>query len=70
MIVFPDIELQNGKCVNLVRGLMDQPVVYKDSPMKTAKRFEAEGAEWLHIIDLDAVDRREADNTDLGAIEV
>ncbi|MEM7427297.1 MAG: 1-(5-phosphoribosyl)-5-[(5-phosphoribosylamino)methylideneamino] imidazole-4-carboxamide isomerase [Pseudomonadota bacterium] len=65
MIVFPDIELQNGKCVNLVRGQMDKPVVYEDDPVKTAKRFEAEGAEWLHVIDLDAVDRRDKDNTDL-----
>ncbi len=56
MIIYPDIELQNGKCVNLVRGQMDQPVVYDVDPLEAAKQFAAQGAEWLHVIDLDAVD--------------
>ncbi len=56
MIIYPDIELQNGKCVNLVRGQMDQPVVYDVDPLEAARKFAAEGAEWLHVIDLDAVD--------------
>lgn len=55
MIVFPDIEIQNGKCVNLVRGQMDKPVVYDRAPMDAAMWFDGDGAEFLHIIDLDAV---------------
>ncbi len=65
MIIFPDIELQAGKCVNLMRGQMDQPVIYDADPIKAAQKFQEQGAEWLHVVDLDAVDRREADNTDL-----
>ncbi len=67
MIIFPDIELQKGKCVNLVRGQMDQPVVYDVDPVETAKKFAAEGAEWLHVLDLDAVAQQ--DRTNAGLIE-
>ncbi len=62
MIVFPDIELQQGKCVNLVRGQMDQPVVYDTDPIEAAKNFAAAGAEWLHVVDLDAVASKEENN--------
>lgn len=55
MIVFPDIEIQGGKCVNLVRGQMDKPVVYDRAPMDAAMWFDGDGAEFLHVIDLDAV---------------
>ena len=62
MLIIPDIELQNGKCVNLVRGQMDQPVVYDKDPVQAAIDFQNEGAQWLHVIDLDAVGLRENDN--------
>ncbi len=65
MIIFPDFELQNGKCVNLVRGQMDDAVVYDVDPVETAELFQAQGAEWLHIVDLDAADRGEEDNSEL-----
>ncbi len=65
MIIFPDIELQNGKCVNLVRGQMDKPVVYDKDPVQAAVDFQNGGAQWLHIIDLDAVGLREDDNHQL-----
>ncbi len=65
MLVLPDIELQNGKCVNLVRGQMDQPVVYDADPIEAAKKFAAEGAEWLHVVDLDAVAQKAETNADL-----
>ena len=55
MIIYPDIEIQGGKCVNLLRGQMDQPKVYDVTPLQAAKNFESQGAEWLHIVDLDAV---------------
>ncbi|MGI9464799.1 MAG: HisA/HisF-related TIM barrel protein, partial [Aestuariivirgaceae bacterium] len=55
MIVYPDVELQNGRCVNLVRGQMDVPVVYDVDPVDAACDFAAQGAEWLHVVDLDAV---------------
>ena len=65
MIVFPDIELQAGRCVNLVRGQMDRPVVYQVDPLETAKKLAAEGAEWLHVVDLDAVAQKAANNAAL-----
>ncbi|MEM7169112.1 MAG: 1-(5-phosphoribosyl)-5-[(5-phosphoribosylamino)methylideneamino] imidazole-4-carboxamide isomerase [Pseudomonadota bacterium] len=63
MIIFPDIELQNGKCVNLVRGQMDRPVVYDVDPVEAAKGFASDGAEWLHVVDLDAVAQNETNNS-------
>lgn len=64
MIIYPDIELQNGRCVNLWRGQMDEPVVYKADPLESSIEFAHEGAEWLHVVDLDAV-FGEGDNADL-----
>jgi len=55
MIIYPDIELRKGRCVNLERGRMDAPVVYDVDPVGAACDFSAQGAEWLHVVDLDAV---------------
>ena len=55
MIVYPDIELKDGKCVNLLRGQQNDPVVYDADPVEAACKFVAQGAEWLHVVDLDAV---------------
>ena len=64
MIIYPDIELQNGRCVNLLRGQMDEPVVYRADPLQSSIEFAHSGAEWLHVVDLDAV-FGEGDNADL-----
>ncbi len=53
MIVIPAIDLKEGKCVRLLQGRMDDATVYSDNPAETARRWEAEGAELLHIVDLD-----------------
>ena len=55
MIIYPDIELQKGRCVNLERGRMEAPVVYDVDPIEAACEFARQGAEWLHVVDLDAV---------------
>ncbi|MGF1631449.1 MAG: HisA/HisF-related TIM barrel protein [Kiloniellaceae bacterium] len=55
MIIYPDIELRKGRCVNLRRGRMDAPVVYDVEPLDAARDFARQGAEWLHVVDLDAV---------------
>jgi phosphoribosylformimino-5-aminoimidazole carboxamide ribotide isomerase len=55
MIVYPYIALRGGRCVNLVRGRIDEPVTYDADPLETAKAFTQAGAEWLHVVDLDAV---------------
>lgn len=53
MIVIPAIDLKEGKCVRLPQGRMEDATVYSDNPEDTAKRWVAEGAELLHIVDLD-----------------
>ena len=55
MIIYPDIELQKGRCVNLRRGRADAPIVYDIDPVEAARGFAGQGAEWLHVVDLDAV---------------
>ncbi|WP_456488848.1 1-(5-phosphoribosyl)-5-[(5-phosphoribosylamino)methylideneamino]imidazole-4-carboxamide isomerase [Caminibacter pacificus] len=52
MIIFPAIDLKDGKAVRLTKGLMESAKVYSDEPWELAKRFEDMGAEWLHIVDL------------------
>ncbi len=53
MIVIPAIDLKEGKCVRLLQGRAEDATVYSDNPEDTAKRWVAEGAELLHIVDLD-----------------
>jgi len=54
MIVIPAIDLRAGKCVRLTEGRKDQSTIYNADPLATAERFAGAGAEWLHIVDLDA----------------
>jgi len=52
-LVIPAIDLKEGRCVRLRRGRMDEATVYGDDPAAQAKAFEAAGAEWIHVVDLD-----------------
>jgi len=54
MILLPAIDIRDGRCVRLVQGDYAQETVYDEEPVSVAKRYEAEGAEWLHVVDLDA----------------
>lgn len=56
MIVIPAIELQNGKCVSLHRGRIEEPQIWHVDPVETARAFAEAGASWLHITDFDAID--------------
>jgi phosphoribosylformimino-5-aminoimidazole carboxamide ribotide isomerase len=51
--VFPAIDLRGGRCVRLTQGAFDQETVYGDDPVAMARRWEAAGARWLHVVDLD-----------------
>jgi phosphoribosylformimino-5-aminoimidazole carboxamide ribotide isomerase len=53
MILYPAIDLKDGRCVRLVRGDMDQATVFSDDPAGQAGAFREAGAPWLHIVDLD-----------------
>lgn len=52
MLIIPAIDLKEGKCVRLQQGLMDKATVYSDDPGTTAKHWESQGAELLHVVDL------------------
>ena len=53
MIVIPAIDLRDGKCVRLIQGQYDQQITYGDDPAEQARAFAADGAQWLHVVDLD-----------------
>src|SRR4029453_1188479 len=52
MLLFPAIDLKDGKCVRLLRGDMAKATVFNDSPAAQAKAFAQAGCEWLHLGDL------------------
>lgn len=52
MILFPAIDLKDGKCVRLTRGDMNASTIYNEDPVAQAKSFEAAGFKWLHLVDL------------------
>jgi phosphoribosylformimino-5-aminoimidazole carboxamide ribotide isomerase len=53
MVIFPAIDLKDGQCVRLMQGDMDRVTVYGSDPGAMARRWQDEGAEWLHVVDLD-----------------
>ena len=53
MYLLPAIDLRGGKVVRLYKGDYNQQTTYGDDPLETAKSFEAAGASWLHLVDLD-----------------
>jgi phosphoribosylformimino-5-aminoimidazole carboxamide ribotide isomerase len=62
MVIYPAIDVKNGKCVRLVQGQFDDETVYSDHPVEMAKKFEQLGAEYLHVIDLDGARLGEPQN--------
>ena len=53
MLVLPAVDIRGGRCVRLVQGAADQERVYGDDPAAAARRWEAAGASWMHVVDLD-----------------
>lgn len=66
MIIYPAIDLRNGKCVRLYKGQFDQETIYHNEPHSVAAKFIAEGAAWLHIVDLDGA--KDSANNQAGLI--
>jgi phosphoribosylformimino-5-aminoimidazole carboxamide ribotide isomerase len=52
--LFPAIDLRHGRCVRLERGEAERETVYGTDPFAVAQEFAAAGAEWVHVVDLDA----------------
>jgi phosphoribosylformimino-5-aminoimidazole carboxamide ribotide isomerase len=53
MIVFPAIDILGGRAVRLAQGDYDRVTVYNESPLAQALEFAEQGAEWVHVVDLD-----------------
>src|SRR5690606_10287661 len=53
MKLFPAIDIKNGQCVRLRQGSFRDVLVYSDIPLKIAKEWEASGASFIHVVDLD-----------------
>jgi phosphoribosylformimino-5-aminoimidazole carboxamide ribotide isomerase len=53
MFVIPAIDLKDGKCVRLKQGRAEEVTIYSDDPVAMAKRWESEGADVIHVVDLD-----------------
>ena len=53
MIVFPAIDLRQGKCVRLRQGRLEAETVFSDDPVAMAEHWASQGAEWLHVVNLD-----------------
>ena len=67
MIIFPAIDIRGGKCVRLFKGDFQQETVFSDSPADMARKWQAQGAEYLHLVDLDGALAGSSQN--LAAIE-
>jgi len=67
MKIIPAIDLIDGTCVRLTRGDYATSAKVADDPVKAAKSFEAQGAEWLHMVDLDGAKAGHPVNADVIA---
>src|SRR5689334_16555277 len=53
MIIYPAIDIIDGKCVRLVQGKFDQVSIYGDDLVEIALKWKEAGTKWLHMVDLD-----------------
>lgn len=65
MNLFPAIDLYGGKAVRLYKGNYDEMTVYNDDPVSVAKDFEACGAKYIHLVDLEGARTGETPNLDV-----
>ncbi|MFK7937896.1 MAG: HisA/HisF-related TIM barrel protein [Roseovarius sp.] len=65
MIIFPTLELHNGKSVSLTRGRLEEPVIWHKDPVEIARGFAAAGAQWMHLTDINAL-AGDGNNNDLA----
>jgi len=62
MIIFPAIDIKDGKVVRLLQGRFDKVTVYSNNPVTMAQQWKKQGAEWLHLVDLDGAKTGEMKN--------
>ncbi len=69
MLIIPAIDIKDGRCVRLYQGDMDKDTVYYESPLEAAKHWAEQGAELLHVVDLNgAVEGRPVHKQEVAAI--
>ncbi len=64
MDIIPAIDLIEGKCVRLIQGQYHRQITYQNDPVRQAEQFIADGAQWLHIVDLEGAKVGRPVNTD------
>jgi phosphoribosylformimino-5-aminoimidazole carboxamide ribotide isomerase len=64
MIIFPAVDIKAGRCVRLLQGRKEAETVFSDDPAAMAERWVSEGAQWLHVIDLDGAFEKKPQNAD------
>lgn len=62
MIIYPAVDVKDGRCVRLVQGQFNDVTVYSDNPVEMALNFEKMGARYLHVVDLDGARLGEPQN--------
>ncbi len=67
MKIFPAIDILDGKAVRLYQGRLDSVKVYNDDPVDQARIWASQGAEWLHVVDLDGAVLGKPANADIIA---
>ncbi len=75
MIIFPAVDLQGGNAVRLKQGKEGESTVFSKDPVEAARRWQNEGAEWLHLIDLDGAFKGKSVNASIvsaicGALDI
>ena len=64
MLIIPAVDIKGGRCVRLLQGRKGSETIFSDDPSAMAARWEAEGAELLHVIDLDGAFRKRPQNVE------
>ena len=65
MLIYPAIDLLDGRCVRLLQGDFDKSTAFSDDPIQVAVGFQSQGAEWLHLVDLSGAKAAKPVQTDL-----
>lgn len=65
MRIYPAIDIISGKCVRLVQGKYDQQTTFHEDPLAVAEKWEQQGAEFIHLVDLDGAKQGNMPNFDL-----
>ena len=63
--IYPAIDIRGGRCVRLKQGDYAQETVYHEDPVEVAKEWAAQGAEWIHLVDLDGAKAGQPVNDEL-----